>query len=332
MEGACFLPGPSARDRCLRPRVHASRRSSAHGHHLRFALPHLARRSSRPVRQTRRSTQAGKTKILLLRTGEKRQGVVGLFQPGLPGEQTPGLSVRFMGIDRNSIASYLVSLYCSAAVLTEDALGVLENVEVGNYHAVQVTPASSSTRTQSRRQSQPRGLRCLDVATMTQMANEFFRALPNKACAAEQSLAGTSSCLRLPACIHRSVCMRLYSSSIPGTEIRQPQFGAPAPYVPALPSIGKVPSEADAARLPVLVCPRVYPAEVTSFAVRRRSRRPCIHSLTGCHCTECCAAEYNSPFNLPLPDFDLPFPNFEASLPTIPATRRLGSEDYARLR
>lgn len=80
---------------------------------------------------------AGKSNILLLRTGEKRQGVVGLFQPGLPGEQTPGLSVRFMGIDRNSIASYLVSLYCSAAVLTEDALGVLENVEVGNYYEYQ---------------------------------------------------------------------------------------------------------------------------------------------------------------------------------------------------
>jgi hypothetical protein len=54
--------------------------------------------------------EMGKTNILLLRTGEKKQGVVGLFQPGLPGEQTPGLSVRFMGIDRNSIASYLVSL------------------------------------------------------------------------------------------------------------------------------------------------------------------------------------------------------------------------------
>jgi Phage capsid-like protein len=78
--------------------------------------------------------EAGKTNILLLRTGERKQGVVGLFQPGLPGEQTPGLSIRFMGIDRNSIASYLVSLYCSAAVLTEDALGVLENVEVGQYH------------------------------------------------------------------------------------------------------------------------------------------------------------------------------------------------------
>jgi hypothetical protein len=77
---------------------------------------------------------AGKTSILLLRTGERKQGVVGLFQPGLPGEQTPGLSIRFMGIDRNSMASYLVSLYCSAAVLAEDALGVLANVEVGLYH------------------------------------------------------------------------------------------------------------------------------------------------------------------------------------------------------
>ena len=76
----------------------------------------------------------GKTKILLLRVGEKRQGIVGLFQPGLPGEQTPGLSVRFMGITRNAIASYLISLYCSLAVLTEDALAVLDDVEVGKYH------------------------------------------------------------------------------------------------------------------------------------------------------------------------------------------------------
>jgi hypothetical protein len=78
--------------------------------------------------------EAGKTKILLLRTGEKKQGVVGLFQPGVPGEVTPSLSVRFMGINRKAIASYLISLYCSLAVLTDDALGVLEGVEVGKYH------------------------------------------------------------------------------------------------------------------------------------------------------------------------------------------------------
>ena len=76
----------------------------------------------------------GKSKILLLRVGEKRQGVIGLYQPGLVGEQSPGLSVRFMGISRNAISSYLISLYCSLAVLTEDALAVLENVEIGKYH------------------------------------------------------------------------------------------------------------------------------------------------------------------------------------------------------
>lgn len=75
-----------------------------------------------------------KTSIILLRTGEARQGVVGLLQPNLPGQQTPGLSVRFMGINDKAIASYLVSLYCSLAVLTEDALAVLEDVEVDKYH------------------------------------------------------------------------------------------------------------------------------------------------------------------------------------------------------
>lgn len=80
------------------------------------------------------SITKNKTSIILLRTGESRQGVVGLYQPNLPGEQSIGLSVRFMGIDRKAIASYLVSLYCSLAVLTDDALAVLDNVEVDKYH------------------------------------------------------------------------------------------------------------------------------------------------------------------------------------------------------
>jgi hypothetical protein len=81
----------------------------------------------------------GKTKILLMRVGEERQGVVGLYQPGLSGEQGPGLSVRFMGISRNAIASYLISLYCSLAVLTVDALAVIDDVEVGKFHDYQHT-------------------------------------------------------------------------------------------------------------------------------------------------------------------------------------------------
>ena len=76
----------------------------------------------------------GKTKIILLRVGEKRQGVVGVYQPGLAGEQSPGLSVRFMGINRSAIASYLISLYCSLVVQSDDALAVLEDVEIGKFH------------------------------------------------------------------------------------------------------------------------------------------------------------------------------------------------------
>jgi hypothetical protein len=78
--------------------------------------------------------KGNKTDLLLLRTGERRRGVVGLFQPGVPGEISPSLSVRLMGINQAGAASYLLSLYCSVAVLTHDALGVLEGVTVDHYH------------------------------------------------------------------------------------------------------------------------------------------------------------------------------------------------------
>jgi hypothetical protein len=76
----------------------------------------------------------GTTSVLLLRTGEKKRGVVGLFQPGLPGEAAPSLSVRLMGINQRGAAQYLISLYCSVAVLTDDAIAVLEGVDIGKYH------------------------------------------------------------------------------------------------------------------------------------------------------------------------------------------------------
>ncbi|MBL0956252.1 MAG: hypothetical protein IBJ01_15945 [Leptospira sp.] len=84
--------------------------------------------------ETNPKSATGTSSILLLRVGEKKQGVVGLYQSNLPGEQTPGLSVRFMGINRSAIGSYLISLYCSAAILTDDAISALENVDVGNYY------------------------------------------------------------------------------------------------------------------------------------------------------------------------------------------------------
>ena len=99
-----------------------------------YGSPFLTWRGIPLVPSDKVPVKNGKTSILLLRTGEARQGVVGLFQPNLPSEQSMGLSVRFMGINRKGIASYLVSLYCSLAVMTDDALGVLEGVDVTKYH------------------------------------------------------------------------------------------------------------------------------------------------------------------------------------------------------
>ncbi|MEV5124148.1 family 2B encapsulin nanocompartment shell protein [Streptomyces decoyicus] len=70
--------------------------------------------------------------ILALRVGEENQGVVGLHQTGIPDEYRPGLSVRFMGINDQAVINYLVSAYYSAAVLVPDALGILEDVEIGH--------------------------------------------------------------------------------------------------------------------------------------------------------------------------------------------------------
>lgn len=79
-------------------------------------------------------SKSGKTNILLIRTGEAKRGVIGLYQKNLQNEHSRGLSVRFRGIDDKGVASYLLSLYCSAAILADDAIAVLEDVEVGEYY------------------------------------------------------------------------------------------------------------------------------------------------------------------------------------------------------
>ncbi|MEK0097481.1 family 2B encapsulin nanocompartment shell protein [Streptomyces sp. NPDC056002] len=71
------------------------------------------------------------TSILALRTGESDQGVVGLYQTGIPEEYQPGLNVRFMGINTTAIINYLVTAYYSLAILVPDAAGILENVQIG---------------------------------------------------------------------------------------------------------------------------------------------------------------------------------------------------------
>jgi len=100
-----------------------------------FGSPFLTWRGLPLVPSDKVRIKDNKTSILLLRTGERKRGVVGLFQPGLPGEVAPSLSVRLMGINQNAGAQYLITLYCSVAVLAHDALGVLEDVTIDHYHS-----------------------------------------------------------------------------------------------------------------------------------------------------------------------------------------------------
>jgi hypothetical protein len=99
-----------------------------------FGSPVITWRGIPIVPSNKLKVEGNRSQILLMRTGEARQGVVGLYQPGTSGDEGLGLSVKFMGISRKAIASYLISLYCSAAILTDDAVAVLEGAEVNKYH------------------------------------------------------------------------------------------------------------------------------------------------------------------------------------------------------
>ncbi|AYY15218.1 hypothetical protein EF847_03440 [Actinobacteria bacterium YIM 96077] len=76
-------------------------------------------------------TERRSTSVIVLRTGEEDQGVIGLHQTGLPDEWEPSLNVRFMGIDHHGVIHYLISAYYSLDVLVPDALGVLDNIPLG---------------------------------------------------------------------------------------------------------------------------------------------------------------------------------------------------------
>jgi hypothetical protein len=99
-----------------------------------FGSPFLTWRGMPLVPNDKIPFKDKKTSVLLMRTGERKRGVIGLFQPGIPGEVSPSLSVRLMGINQRGGAKYLLTLYCSVAVMTHDALGVLEGVTVDHYH------------------------------------------------------------------------------------------------------------------------------------------------------------------------------------------------------
>lgn len=76
------------------------------------------------------STGKPLSEILLMRVGQKNQGVIGLHKAKLKSNNISSLSVKLMNLDKHSIANYLLTKYVSASVQVPDALGLLKNVIV----------------------------------------------------------------------------------------------------------------------------------------------------------------------------------------------------------
>lgn len=72
--------------------------------------------------------------IILMRVGKEDQGVVGLHKASLGTKNVPSLTIQNMGTNAYSVSDYLVTKYFSIAIHVPDAIGVLRNVEIGNYH------------------------------------------------------------------------------------------------------------------------------------------------------------------------------------------------------
>jgi len=145
-----------------------------------------------------------------------------------------------------------------------------------------------------------------DLAAMTQLANEFFRALPGPSSPSAAGQLGT------------------LSSVAPALGPQLPQFGAPSPSMPGVPSIGSVPSEADAHRL---AGTPVVPFEMSSLPI---SGGPVSGGSGGFPAISPYSSQGAdmgsgmSPFSMPLPAFDAGLSSFEPLFPASPVEARTG--------
>ena len=216
-----------------------------------------------------------------------------------------------------------------------------------------------------------------DVAALTQMANAFFRVLPGQDVPAlplgGAGIPGTQNVPGAPGPGSPQTGLRLWggdlayetgdstkpmSTAIPSFPSTLPELGIPAPSMPSIPSVDKLPSEADLARL---ASPGVYgssvptglPIEASSLGVsptlspysapvpasystatqgvNAPGANASSSSLPGPGLpTQPSPAFAQSPFSLPLPDFAFPFPNYDVALPSIPALPALPNDEQAQ--
>ena len=183
-----------------------------------------------------------------------------------------------------------------------------------------------------------------DVAMLTRMANEFFRAQPAPAMPAgiapslpdAQAAApvfetrlpqmGTSLPSMPPALsaypVSSGVELPGVSSLDPNFATHLPQLGMPLPSVPAIPSAGGVPMAPELSPfMPGHMVGHALPVAAPSLGTNFLEQ----------DARSAGAGVAVSPFALPMPPFDAAFPSFEAGVPSLPALPALRTEDDARL-
>ena len=142
-----------------------------------------------------------------------------------------------------------------------------------------------------------------DVAMLTRMANEFFRAQPDQA----------SPVIAAP-----------YTPDAqdltPTFETRLPEFGMPLPSVPAIPSAGHMPLSPDTPAMTEVSPFMVGPAAAMALPVAGIPQND----------PRTAAGFAASPFALPMPEFGASFPSFETGVPAIPALPPMFTENDAR--
>ena len=157
-----------------------------------------------------------------------------------------------------------------------------------------------------------------DVAMLSRMANEFFRAQPGQ---------GSPTTV--------APLMPNAQELTPSFETRLPQFGMPLPSVPAIPSAGRVPITADVSGLssaPTELSPYMMgPAAAVSLpaAAPLPATTPGPQMGVGQQDLRTAAGGL-SPFSVPMPQFGATSPSFETSVPGLPPFSPLLTEDDAK--
>jgi cysteine desulfurase/selenocysteine lyase len=151
-----------------------------------------------------------------------------------------------------------------------------------------------------------------DVAMLSRMANEFFRAQPGQ---------GSPTTV--------APVMPNEHELTPSFETRLPQFGMPLPSIPAVPSAGKVPVAGDVSGLPSA------PTELSPYmigpaaAVSLPAAAPIPQIGVGPQDPRTAVGGV-SPFSVPIPQYGASAPSFETSVPGLPPFAPLLTEDDAK--